>query len=47
MALFVVRHQHPAERCPAQDPDMGAMLLNYLSRPSVKQHGVQIQGDAS
>src|SRR2546425_10667785 len=46
MALFVVRHQHAAERCPAQDPEMGAMLLNHLSRPNVRQHGVQIQGEA-
>jgi len=46
MALFVVRHQHVAERCPAQDPYMGAMLLNHLSRPNVRQHGVQIQGEA-
>ena len=46
MALFVVRHQHAAERCPAQDPYMGAMLLNHLSRPSVSQHGVKIQGEA-
>ena len=33
MALFVVRHQHAAERWPAQDPYTGAMLLNHLSRP--------------
>jgi DMSO/TMAO reductase YedYZ molybdopterin-dependent catalytic subunit len=46
MALFVVRHQHAAERCPAQDPDLGAMLLNHLSRPNVRQHGVRIQGEA-
>ncbi len=46
MALFVVRHQHEAERCPAQDPDMGAMLLNYLSRPNVRHQGVEIQGEA-
>src|SRR5262245_22428469 len=46
MALFVVRHQHAAEQCPAQDPFMGARLLNYLSRPNVRQHGVQIQGEA-
>src|SRR5690348_9128575 len=46
MALFIVRHQHEAERCPAQDPDMGAMLLNYLSRPNVRRHGVEIQGEA-
>ncbi len=46
MALFVVRHQHEAERCPATDPEMGAMLLNYLSRPNVRRHGVNIQGEA-
>ena len=46
MALFIVRHQHAPERCPAQDPDTGAMLLNHLSRPNVRQYGVQIQGEA-
>jgi len=46
MALFVVRHQHAADGCPAQDPFMGARLLNHLSRPNVRQHGVQIQGEA-
>ncbi len=46
MALFIVRHQHAPERCPARDPDMGAMLLNHLSRPNVKQYGVRIQGEA-
>ena len=25
---------------------MGAMLLNHLSRPNVRRHGVQIQGEA-
>jgi hypothetical protein len=46
MALFLVRHQHPAQGCPAQDPYKGAMLLNYLSRSSVRQHGVQVHGEA-
>ena len=46
MTLFVVRHQHDAERCPATDPDMGAMLLNHLSRPHVRQQGVEIKGEA-
>lgn len=46
MALFVVRHQHPAERCPAQDPEMGARLLTYMSRPNAKQLGLQIQAEA-
>jgi DMSO/TMAO reductase YedYZ molybdopterin-dependent catalytic subunit len=46
MALFVVRHQHAPDRCPAQDPYMGATLLNYLSRPNVDRYGVKIQGEA-
>lgn len=46
MALFVVRHQHPAERCPARDPQMGAMLLNHLSDEHARQEGMQIHGEA-
>jgi hypothetical protein len=46
MARFIVRHQHEAERCPAADPYTGAKLLNYLSRPSVRQHGIEIHGEA-
>ena len=46
MALFIVRHQHDPARCPAADPYMGANLLNYLSRPSVRKYGVKIQGEA-
>jgi DMSO/TMAO reductase YedYZ molybdopterin-dependent catalytic subunit len=46
MALFIVRHEHDAERCPATDPYMGATLLNYLSRPNVRKHGIEIQGEA-
>lgn len=46
MALFLVRHQHEAESCPAGDPQMGAMLLNHLSRPNVRRHGVEILGEA-
>ena len=46
MPLFIVRHQHAADGCPAQDPLMGASLLNHLSRPNVRKFGVQIQGEA-
>jgi len=46
MALFIVRHQHSADKCPAADPYVGAGLLNYLSRPNVRKLGVQIQGEA-
>jgi hypothetical protein len=37
---------HPSERCPAQDPYTGAMLLNHLSRSNLRQHGIEIQGEA-
>lgn len=40
MALFVVRHQHSAERCLTQDPRLGATLLNHLGRPNARQYGV-------
>ena len=46
MARFVVRHVHSPEKCPAQDPYRGAMLLNHLSRPSVAEFGLKIQGEA-
>lgn len=46
MALFVVRHQHPAEQCPARDPQSGADLLNHLSRSRVWRTGVTIHGEA-
>jgi DMSO/TMAO reductase YedYZ molybdopterin-dependent catalytic subunit len=46
MSLFVVRHQHPADHCPAADFTAGAGLLNYLSRPSASRHGVHIYGEA-
>src|ERR1700733_4217502 len=46
MALFVVRHVHSPEKCPAQDPYRGAMLLNHLSRPSVAGFGLKIKGEA-
>jgi DMSO/TMAO reductase YedYZ molybdopterin-dependent catalytic subunit len=46
VALFVVKHLHAAERCPARDPYQGASLLNHLSRPSVAHFGVKIRGEA-
>jgi DMSO/TMAO reductase YedYZ molybdopterin-dependent catalytic subunit len=46
MALFIIRHDHPAERCPAADPEMGAQLVNHLSRPHVRSLGIEIHGEA-
>ena len=46
MSLFVVRHQHSANRCPAADFETGAGLLNHLSKTNARRHGVRIRGDA-
>src|SRR5438552_52609 len=46
MGLFIVRHEHTGDNCPATDPFMGAMLLNHLSRPNVSAHGLKIHGEA-
>jgi DMSO/TMAO reductase YedYZ molybdopterin-dependent catalytic subunit len=46
MSVFVVRHQHPADRCPAAEFTVGAGLLNHLSHPSAARHGVRVHGEA-
>ncbi len=46
MALFVAQHQHPADRCPAMDPQMGPMLLSHLSPANAAAHGITIHGEA-
>jgi DMSO/TMAO reductase YedYZ molybdopterin-dependent catalytic subunit len=46
MAVFIVRHEHSPDSCPAHDPYMGAGLLNHLSRSNLRQYGVEIQGEA-
>jgi hypothetical protein len=46
MSLFVIRHQHAAETCPAGDPQMGPMLLQHLSKPNAEQFGVDIRSEA-
>ncbi len=46
MSLFVARHQHPADHCPATDPRMGPMLLDHLAPANAASYGITIQGDA-
>jgi hypothetical protein len=46
MSLFVIQHQHTHETCPAQNPEMGAMLLQHLSPANAAEFGVKIHGDA-
>ncbi len=30
MSLYFVRHQHAPDRCPAKDPQRGAMLVQHI-----------------
>src|SRR5437870_12449872 len=46
MSLFLVKHQHPAEACPAGHPQMGPKLLVHLSQPSAESFGVQTHAEA-
>lgn len=46
MALFVARHQHAADHCPAKDPAAGQMLLSHLGPDSAQRHGVTIHSEA-
>jgi hypothetical protein len=46
MSLFVVRHQHAEERCPARDPQMGAMLLQHIAPENARSFGLNIHGEA-
>jgi hypothetical protein len=46
VSLFVAKHQHSAEVCPAKDPQMGAMLLEHLSDESAAKQGISIHGEA-
>ena len=45
MALFVVRHQHAAETCPAGDPQMGPMLAQHVSRANAETFGLRLHGE--
>ena len=46
MTLFVARHQHSADQCPAKDVAMGQMLLNHLAAENARANGVTIHGEA-
>lgn len=44
MPLFVTEHTHPAERCPAGNPQMASGLLALIENAG--QAGITIHGDA-
>ena len=45
MALFIVKHQHAAETCPAGDPQMGPMLAQHVSSASAARFGLDLHGE--
>lgn len=46
MALYVVKHRHDPENCPARDIQMGSMLLGHLAPSNAARHGIKIQSEA-
>jgi hypothetical protein len=46
MPLFVVKHEHPAETCPAGHPQMGPMLLQHVAPSNAVKFGVNVHGEA-
>lgn len=46
MPLFIAEHRHPADRCPAGNPQMAPFLLQILSNANAQKHGLKIQADA-
>jgi uncharacterized protein with GYD domain len=46
MSLYVVRHQHSPETCPARDPQMGQMLVQHVDKQNALKFGVDILSDA-
>lgn len=46
MPLYVTRHTHAEETCPAKDLQMAPMLLAHLSARNAEKSGVNIHGEA-
>ena len=46
MPLFVVSHRHEEARCPAGDPEKGAMLVRRLSEQGTERFGITIHAHA-
>lgn len=46
MSLFVTEHTHPAETCPAKNPQMAGALLQIVSPSNASKAGIKIYGDA-
>ena len=46
MSLFLVKHQHPAEQCPAGNKEFAPQLLAHLAEANAAKFGVTIHGEA-
>jgi hypothetical protein len=46
MSMYVVKHQHSAETCPAGHPQMAPMLVQHVSQPNADGYGITIHGEA-
>lgn len=46
MALFVAKHQHSAETCPAGNPQIGPMLAQHVSEVNAEKFGLGLRGEA-
>ena len=45
MSLYFVKHQHTAETCPTQQPDMMKMLGMHVTQMTADKYGITIQSD--
>lgn len=45
MPLFVVKHQHQPETCPAGDPQVGPMLAQHVSPAGAERFGLNLHGE--
>lgn len=46
MALYVVKHKHTSDTCPARSKEMGEMLLTHLSDENAGRNGLKINAEA-
>lgn len=44
MALFVAEHSHPADRCPAANPQLAPQLLALIANAG--RGGIHVRGEA-
>jgi hypothetical protein len=45
MPLYIAQHEHPADRCPAGNPQMAPALLQLVSNSNAEKHGIKIHAD--